>query len=271
MNNFIEKTQNKEEIKDSLLNIIFNFPEKIKKSYLKEVDEIRKFAIAIKDFELVSISMSIYAYLKYRCVEKNSYRAYMMLNDAKYLAVSSNLYLAQKVNLFIFALMEFEEENFDDAIDFIKNAGLIKIGEFEFDNKLNTVKSAIEKAKQKRIIHLAPPSFIPDHKNDPLLALLKVGRTMAIETNLDTLLTIIAKEINLALNADRCTVFLLDTEKNELWSKVALGMDLKEIRFDAKLGLAGYVVQTGETINIADVYSDKRFNKLINHQTGYKT
>lgn len=271
MNNFIEKTQNKEEIKDSLLNIIFNFPEKIKKSYLKEVDEIRKFAIAIKDFELVSISMSIYAYLKYRCVEKNSYRAYMMLNDAKYLAVSSNLYLAQKVNLFIFALMEFEEENFDDAIDFIKNAGLIKIGEFEFDNKLNTVKSAIEKAKQKRIIHLAPPSFIPDHKNDPLLALLKVGRTMAIETNLDTLLTIIAKEINLALNADRCTVFLLDTEKNELWSKVALGMDLKEIRFDAKLGLAGYVVQTGETINIADVYSDKRFNKEIDLQTGYKT
>ena len=57
MNNFIEKTQNKEEIKDSLLNIIFNFPEKIKKSYLKEVDEIRKFAIAIKDFELVSIQV----------------------------------------------------------------------------------------------------------------------------------------------------------------------------------------------------------------------
>ena len=271
LNNFIEKTQNKEEIKDSLLNIIFNFPEKIKKSYLKEIDEVRKFAIAIKDFELVSIAMSIYAYLKYRCEEKNSYRAYMMLNDAKYLAVSSNMYLAQKVNLFIFALMEFEEENFDDAIDFIKNAQLIKIGEFEFDNKLNTVKSAIEKAKQKRIIHLAPPSFIPDHKNDPLLALLKVGRTMAIETNLDTLLTIIAKEINLALNADRCTVFLLDTEKNELWSKVALGMDLKEIRFDAKLGLAGYVVQTGETINITDVYSDKRFNKEIDLQTGYKT
>ena len=94
---------------------------------------------------------------------------------------------------------------------------------------------------------------------------------MAVETDLDTLLTIIAKEINLALNADRCTVFLLDTEKNELWSKVALGMDLKEIRFDAKLGLAGYVVQTGETINIQDVYKDKRFNKEIDTQTGYKT
>ena len=271
MNNFVNKVQSKEEITDILLNIIFGFPEKIKKAYLKEADEIRKYAIAIKDFEIVSIAMSIYAYLKFRLEDKNSYRAYTVLNDAKYLAVSSNMYLAQKVNLFIFALIEFEEGNFDDAIDFINNAQLINTNEFEFNNKINAVKSVIEKAKQKRIIHLAPPSFVPDHKNDPLLALLKVGRAMAVETNLDTLLTIIAKEINITLNADRCTVFLLDTEKNELWSKVALGMDLKEIRFDAKLGLAGYVAQTGETINITDVYSDKRFNKEIDAQTGYKT
>ncbi len=274
MNNLIKSKNSLGEIKDTLLNILFDFPEKVKKTNLKEVDEIRKYGIAIKNFEIVSIAMSIYAYIKFKTTDKNSYRAYGVLNDAKYLAVSSNLYLAQKVNLFIFALMEFEEENFDDALDFIKNAQLINIGEYEFDNTISKVKQEIEKAKQKRIIHLAPPSFIPDKmhkKNDPLLALLKVGRTMAVETNLDTLLTIIAKEINLALNADRCTVFLLDTEKNELWSKVALGMDLKEIRFDAKLGLAGYVVQTGETINIQDVYKDKRFNKEIDIQTGYKT
>ncbi len=274
MNNLIKSKNSLGEIKDTLLNILFDFPEKVKKTNLKEVDEIRKYGIAIKNFEIVSIAMSIYAYIKFKTTDKNSYRAYGILNDAKYLAVSSNLYLAQKVNLFIFALMEFEEENFDDALDFIKNAQLINIGEYEFDNTISKVKQEIEKAKQKRIIHLAPPSFIPDKmhkKNDPLLALLKVGRTMAVETNLDTLLTIIAKEINLALNADRCTVFLLDTEKNELWSKVALGMDLKEIRFDAKLGLAGYVVQTGETINIQDVYKDKRFNKEIDIQTGYKT
>ena len=274
MNNLIKSKNSLGEIKDTLLNILFDFPEKVKKTNLKEVDEIRKYGIAIKNFEIVSIAMSVYAYIKFKTTDKNSYRAYGILNDAKYLAVSSNLYLAQKVNLFIFALMEFEEENFDDALDFIKNAQLINIGEYEFDNTISKVKQEIEKAKQKRIIHLAPPSFIPDKmhkKNDPLLALLKVGRTMAVETNLDTLLTIIAKEINLALNADRCTVFLLDTEKNELWSKVALGMDLKEIRFDAKLGLAGYVVQTGETINIQDVYKDKRFNKEIDIQTGYKT
>ena len=159
------------------------------------------------------------------------------------------------------------------AEEFISNDEILTTIEYAQNNKSNIslIKDIIEKAKQKRIIKLAPPSFIPDHKNDPLLALLKVGRTMAVETNLDTLLTIIAKEINIALEADRCTVFLLDTEKNELWSKVALGVDLQEIRFSANLGIAGYVVQTGETINIADAYNDKRFNKEIDNKTGYET
>ena len=271
LNNTAILKSNKEEVKQNLIKVLLDLPEKTKSINLKEIDEIRKYAIAVKDFELVSIAMSIYTYVKFKTQDKNSYAAYVALNDAKYLAVSSNLYLAQKANLFIFALMEYEEENYDDAIDFIKNAQLIKIGEYEFDNKLNSVKTAIETAKQKRIINLAPPSFIPDHKNDPLLALLKVGRTMAVETNLDTLLTIIAKEINMALDADRCTVFLLDNEKNELWSKVALGVNMEEIRFSANLGIAGYVVQTGETINIEDAYHDDRFNKEIDSKTGYET
>ena len=36
-------------------------------------------------------------------------------------------------------------------------------------------------------------------------------------------------------------------------------------------GIAGSVVQTGETINIKDAYNDERFNKEIDHQTGYET
>ena len=88
---------------------------------------------------------------------------------------------------------------------------------------------------------------------------------------MDNLLTVVAQEIKLALDADRCTVFLLDEEKNELWSKVALGMNTKEIRFNSSLGLAGHVATTGETVNIQEAYKDKRFNKEIDNQTGYVT
>jgi len=106
---------------------------------------------------------------------------------------------------------------------------------------------------------------------DPFLALLKIGRSIAAETDIDKLLEIITEETQRALSSDRCTLFLLDKDTNELWSKVALGMGKKEIRFPANMGLAGHVATTGETINIKDAYNDHRFNKEIDKKTGYKT
>ena len=104
-----------------------------------------------------------------------------------------------------------------------------------------------------------------------LIALSKIARTINAEGNLDELLITIAEQTKQVLNADRCSVFLLDKDKNELWSKVALGMDSEEIRFSADKGFAGYVAKTGETINIRDAYHDSRFNKEIDKHTGYKT
>ena len=85
------------------------------------------------------------------------------------------------------------------------------------------------------------------------------------------MLKVIAEETKIAIQADRCTVFMYDKEKNELWSKVALGMDSQEIRFPADRGLAGYVVKTGEPLNIPDAYNDSRFNPDIDKETGYRT
>lgn len=104
-----------------------------------------------------------------------------------------------------------------------------------------------------------------------LIALSKIARTVNAEANLDKLLITIAEQTKLVLNADRCTVFLYDKDRNELWSKVALGMESEEIRFDADKGFAGAVLKTGETIRIKDAYSDKRFNKDIDKKTGYRT
>ena len=175
--------------------------------------------------------------------------------------------------MFLLGLIEFEEENIDVSLDLIHGASNIAINEeFDLDEKIFNFEEKIKKINQKKQISNEKPSFIPKHHTeDPLIAFLKVGRTIALETNMDNLLTVVAQEIKLALDADRCTVFLLDEEKNELWSKVALGMNTKEIRFNSSLGLAGHVATTGETVNIQEAYKDKRFNKEIDNQTGYVT
>ena len=113
--------------------------------------------------------------------------------------------------------------------------------------------------------------FIAAVKKDPLLALVKIGQAVAAEKNINVLMKTIAEETKEALQADRCTVFLYDDETQELWSKVALGLESTELRFPANQGLAGHVFTTGETINIKDAYSDSRFNKNIDKETGYKT
>ena len=89
------------------------------------------------------------------------------------------------------------------------------------------------------------------------------------ETDLTALLRLIAEATTKLVDCDRATVFLVDHDKKEMWSKVALGAD--EIRFPVGVGIAGAVAATGKTINIPDAYADARFNTNIDKRTGYKT
>ncbi|HOC90164.1 MAG TPA: GAF domain-containing protein [bacterium] len=106
-------------------------------------------------------------------------------------------------------------------------------------------------------------------EHERLKMLLKVAGSISSEMQLDKLLRLIMDEVKQVLQCDRCTVFVLDREHDELWSRVAHGES--EIRFPARLGIAGAVVESGQVINIPDAYADSRFNPNIDKQTGYHT
>jgi signal transduction histidine kinase len=72
-------------------------------------------------------------------------------------------------------------------------------------------------------------------------------------------------------NSDRGTLYLIDKEKNELWSLIALGTEPQEIRLNIGEGLAGYVAATGEILNIVDAQKDSRFKPDFDKLFGYKT
>ncbi len=134
-----------------------------------------------------------------------------------------------------------------------------------FINANSTLDSNSKKISSKKITEKEQNATL-------LLALSEIARTVNAQSNLDKLLITIAEQTKRVLNADRCSVFLYDKDKNELWSKVALGIDgSQELRFSADKGFAGYAVKTGETIRIKDAYNDSRFNKEIDKHTGYKT
>ena len=106
-------------------------------------------------------------------------------------------------------------------------------------------------------------------KRQSLLA--RFGRMIAAETHLDSLLTIIAEEVRNILMADRCSVFIVDPYKGELWTKIALGMEEKILRIPLGQGIAGFVAKTGSAVNIRDAYKDTRFAQDLDRITGYQT
>jgi len=104
------------------------------------------------------------------------------------------------------------------------------------------------------------------------LALVKeVGRALSSAMDLDSLLTLIMENITLLMEADRSTLYLLTDDGETLWSRMAQGDGHIEIELKVGEGLAGWVVSSGELVNIPDAYTDDRFQPAIDQQTGYKT
>src|SRR5438093_11674201 len=99
--------------------------------------------------------------------------------------------------------------------------------------------------------------------------ILNVAKAMSTERDLGILLEEIVEHARAVVDATRGSIFLLDRDRNELWSKVAQGA--REIRSPADKGIAGHVAQTKKPLNIPDAYADPRFNPAVDKATGYHT
>jgi Nif-specific regulatory protein len=104
---------------------------------------------------------------------------------------------------------------------------------------------------------------------DKLRAVLNICRRMSAMTDLASLQSLITREAKELLQADRVSIFLFDRDNCELWS--AISQEGKIMRFDARLGIAGAVAMSGQTINVVDAYQHPLFYKEVDVETGYQT
>ncbi len=100
---------------------------------------------------------------------------------------------------------------------------------------------------------------------------LDIVSDVTAEIDLGSLLQRVMLESTRMLNADRATLFLNDPKTDELFSRVAMGDGIGEIRLPNSAGIAGAVFQSQQTINIPHAYADLRFNPGFDKQTGYFT
>lgn len=124
--------------------------------------------------------------------------------------------------------------------------------------------------------------------NDFLLAVVK-----SIFQDMVSMDMLVIKIMNFAqrlVDADRASLFLVDSKSKELYATIfdvgvvggsnapdncdsgeEIQPPSREIRFPIGTGIAGQVALTGEILNIKDAYSDPRFNRSVDAITGYKT
>ena len=116
-----------------------------------------------------------------------------------------------------------------------------------------------------------PPKLSADEK---LNLLVEFGARISSELRLDKLLDIIAQQITRMLNVGRCTIYLKDGERHELWSKIAQGRGLEHTEIRVPLNgnnVVAIVARTGQTINMPNAYEDDRFSMDVDMVTDFRT
>jgi adenylate cyclase len=106
-------------------------------------------------------------------------------------------------------------------------------------------------------------------------ALMKAAMSLGQSLDLETTLTKVMYEAKLLMNADRSTLWLIDRDRNDLWTQI-VNHDgtTKELRVPMGVGFAGRVAITGEVLNIPfDLYEhpDANNSKKFDQANGYRT
>ena len=118
--------------------------------------------------------------------------------------------------------------------------------------------AALERAAEKRAVL---------NLSEMLEATKLLNSTLDLPELLDVIL-LLSKRL---CAADRGTVFLVDRQRDEIWSLRGLGLDKNEIRLPMSQGIAGWVARYGKPVRVEDATRDSRFHPAVDHQLGYRT
>jgi diguanylate cyclase (GGDEF)-like protein len=109
---------------------------------------------------------------------------------------------------------------------------------------------------------------------DALLACVEIGQRLTATLEPVQVLQLIMTKVSELIEAENWSLLLVDELTGALRFEVVVGLDIESVRHIRLLpgqGIAGHVLQTGETLLIDDVKTDSRFYKAIDQITGFQT
>ncbi|MEH2109510.1 GAF domain-containing protein [Nostoc sp.] len=118
--------------------------------------------------------------------------------------------------------------------------------------------------------------YVATQKQRAVAALMKAIKSLSQSSlDLEDTLKRVMDEAKELMNADRSTLWLIDRDRHELWTKITQDDgSTKELRVPVGKGFAGIVAASGKKLNIAfDLYydPDSETAQLLDQQNGYRT
>eukprot|EP00747_Dinoflagellata_sp_TGD_P168769 gnl/TRDRNA2_/TRDRNA2_195938_c0_seq1.p1 gnl/TRDRNA2_/TRDRNA2_195938_c0~~gnl/TRDRNA2_/TRDRNA2_195938_c0_seq1.p1 ORF type:complete len:490 (+),score=110.11 gnl/TRDRNA2_/TRDRNA2_195938_c0_seq1:73-1542(+) len=165
-------------------------------------------------------------------------------------------------NLLTMPIIDFEDECMGvvQAINKLNKPAFTSVDEFLLESLTQHVSIALRNAEVYRT------AIITSERANALLHMIQ---SLSQDLGAQSIILTISMHVNELVQADRCTVFLVDEGKQQLWS---VSTDSgKEIRIPKSAGIAGECAMEGNAIVIDDCYQDARFNPAMDKKTGYHT
>ncbi len=95
------------------------------------------------------------------------------------------------------------------------------------------------------------------------------GQRLMASGDVENTLELISAEAKHLLNADRCSIFIVDKEDKMLWTKISDGIGRIVISLDS--GIVGDTYMKGKPQLVNAPYEDPRFLPNIDKKSGYLT
>lgn len=110
-----------------------------------------------------------------------------------------------------------------------------------------------------------------EHSLHELTDLLDMSEIAGADTGIEALLARLVGAARSMLGAERGILYLVDDATGELWSKVAEAGDVRELRVPSGKGIAGWVAEYKEVLNLKDASADYRFTEEADQHPDSRT
>jgi putative ABC transport system ATP-binding protein len=105
---------------------------------------------------------------------------------------------------------------------------------------------------------------------EEFLRVIDLSNDRGFESMLEQALEAFTLKIGQFLRAEKASLWLLDEDRGELWSKV-FGGEQHTARVPKDAGIVGRVFETGQLLSAPDAYAEPLFNRAVDEETGFRT